>query len=241
MEGFKNLYVILLLPKKAGNVGSVARVLKNFQVENLRVVTKKKKLTETFEAKKMAVHAEEILKKAEVFSDTESAIADLNLVIGATGKKHKEIPERLNIRDLKKVIDLLGKNKIGILFGPEDRGLSNEEIGLCNFSLTIPASKNYSSLNLSHSVAVVLYEFFQQSQNFEPSKRLLASKESMERMYERMKDVYLEIGFLDKINPNRIITVIRNIYDRALLNEREVRILMGILKQTLWYKNRFKP
>lgn len=239
MEALNNIYIILLLPKKAGNVGSVARVLKNFNVEKLRIVTKKK-ITETFEAKKMAVHAEDVLSGAEIFSNLQSAIKDLNVIIGATGKKHKEIPERLNIRDLGNIISLSQKNKIGILFGPEDRGLSNDEISLCNFSLTIPTSKKYSSLNLSHSVAVVLYEIFQQYHSYEPSKRVLASKESMERLYERMKEVYLEIGFLDKINPERILKVLKNIYDRALLNEREVRILMGVLKQTIWFKNRSK-
>ncbi|MCX7990844.1 MAG: RNA methyltransferase, partial [Proteobacteria bacterium] len=223
MDILKNLYVILHLPKRAGNVGSVARVMKNFGVYNLRLITSKK-ILQTFEARKMAVHADDILSDADVFPNIESAVADLNVLIGTTGKKHKETPERLNLRDLGKILKLLEKNRIGILFGPEDRGLSGDELSFCNFVITIPTSKDYPSLNLSHSVAVILYEIFCQTNDFEPYKRILAKKESLDRMYGRMKEHYLEIGFLDKINPDRIMKVIKTIYDRALLNEREVRI-----------------
>lgn len=236
MSVLKNLYILLHLPKRAGNVGSVARVMKNFGTSNLRIISKKK-ILQTFEAKKMAVHADDILANAYVFSSLIDAVADLNIVIGTTGKKHKECPERLNLRELIKIMGLLEKNKIGILFGPEDRGLSGEELSCCNFTLTIPTSKDYPSLNLSHSVAVILYEIFYQLNDFEPYKRILANKESLERMYQKMREHYMEIGFLDKINPDRILKVIRTIYDRALLNEREVRILMGIIKQTKWYIN----
>lgn len=237
MDNLRNFYVVLHLPKRAGNVGSVARVMKNFGIKNLRIVTSKK-IKETFEAKKMAVHAEDVLANAEIFKELPVALKDLNVVIGTTGKKHKESPIRLNIRDLSQIINLSDKNKVGILFGPEDRGLSGEELSLCNFALNIPASKEYPSLNLSHAVSLVLYEIYLQVNNFEPTKRILASKESLERMYQRMREVYLEIGFLDKINPERIMKVIRSIHDRAFLNEREVRILMGILKQTMWFKDK---
>lgn len=239
MDILKNLFIILHLPKRAGNVGSTARVMKNFGVHNLRIITKKK-IIETFEAKKMAVHADDILSKAEVFSGLTSALADLNIVIGTTGKKHKESPERLNLRELEKILKLLHKNKIGILFGPEDRGLSGDELSYCNYALTIPTSKEYHSLNISHSVAVILYEIFSQINDFEPYKRTLANKESLERMYQKMREHYMDIGFLDKINPDRIMKVIRTIFDRAYLNEREVRILMGIIKQTKWYINNKK-
>lgn len=240
MEALDNIYVLLLLPKRAGNVGSVARVMKNFGVRKLRIVSKKSKITQTFEAKKMAVHAFDILSEATVFPDIKSAIKDLNIVIGTTGKKHKECPERLNLKDLKKILNFSKMNKIGILFGPEDRGLSGDELSYCNFTITIPTSKDYPSLNISHAVSVILYEFFTQINDFEPYKRVLANKESLERMYQKMKEHYLEIGFLDKINPERIMKVLRTIYDRAFLNEREVRILMGIIKQTKWYINKKK-
>lgn len=235
----KNIYFIILFPKRSGNLGAIARVMKNFSFFNLRVVTKKKILN-TFETKKMAVHAFDIIQKAEQYENLHVAISDLNLVIGATGKFHKDSPTLVGVDFLERVVNLAKKNKIGILFGPEDRGLSNEELSLCSYTLTIPANPLYPSLNLSHAVGLVAWEIFKCTVENKKLNRKLARRESMERLYDMMNDVYTEIGFLDKINPTRIMKVLRSLYDRAELDEREVRVLMGILKQSKWYMEHLK-
>lgn len=225
------------MPKKSGNVGSVARVMKNFGMNDLRVVSKRNPL-KTFQAKKMAVHAEDILLENKIFLELKDAISDFSIVIGTTGKFHKDAPESVNLNELENFLSYAKENKIAFLFGPEDRGLSGIELSLCNYSLTIPSSKAYPSLNLSHAVGVVCYEIFKKLDvcSSKPSK-VLAKKESLELLYTKMKEFYLEIGFLDKINPDRIMKLLRNIYGRAQLDEREVRVLLGVIKQTKWYVN----
>lgn len=235
MKFLENVYIILLYPKRSGNVGSIARVMKNFCLTKLRVVSKRRILS-TFETKKMAVHAYDVIKNAETFNSLDKAISDLSVVIGATGKFHKDAPTEIDTNFFNKFLSLSEKNKVGILFGPEDRGLSNEELAMCSYTLTLPANPDYPSLNLSHAVGIVAWELFKNIESERPKKiRKLVTKENMERLYERMQDVYTEIGFLDKINPARIMKALRSMYDRVEISDRELRILLGILKQTKWY------
>ncbi len=214
--------------------------MKNFSFSSLRVVSKRSILN-TFETKKMSVHAYDIIKKAKKYDYLRDAISDLSVVVGATGKFHKDAPTLITIDYLDRLLTLSKENKVGILFGPEDRGLSNEELSMCSYTLTIPANPEYSSLNLSHAVGIVLWEIFKRLNNQKPGKsKKIATKENMERLYNIMEDVYTEIGFLDKINPGRIMKALRSIYDRFELSERELRVLLGILKQTKWYIERLK-
>ncbi len=233
----KNVGIILHLPKRAGNVGSTARVMKNFGIKSLTVVSRRN-LLNTFQAKKMAVHAEDVLKHAKQVYSLKEALNDYTIVVGTTGKFHKDAPTLLSPEEMKELFGYTGKNRIAFLFGPEDRGLSGDELALCSYSYTIPTSPDYPSLNLSHAVGVVAYELFKASlQNIPSQTRKLAGKKSLEFVFSKMEEQYLKIGFLDKINPDRIMKLIRSIYERAALDEREVRILLGILKQTDWYIN----
>lgn len=235
MEILDNFGIILLFPKRAGNVGSVARVMKNFGLKHLAIVSKRN-VIDTFQAQKMAVHAEDILKKTKIYSNLKDAICKYSVVVGTTGKFHKDAPTEIEIDEIKDIAAKAKGNKIAFLFGPEDRGLSGDELSYCNYSLTIPTSKEYPSLNLSHAVGIISHEIFKSMATLpKPPERKIAKKESVERLYEKMKEQYLEIGFLDKINPERIMKLLRCIYDRALLDEREVRVLLGVIKQTNWY------
>ncbi|MCX7769804.1 MAG: RNA methyltransferase [Proteobacteria bacterium] len=240
MNLLENIFIILLYPKRSGNVGSIARIMKNFSFKNLRVVSKRDILG-TFETKKMSVHAYDIIKGGKKYKNLKDAISDLSVVIGTTGKFHKDAPTLIDLDFFDNFLSLSEKNKVGILFGPEDRGLSNEELALCSYTLTIPANPEYPSLNLSHAVGIVLWEIFKRLENERPKKaRKVVTKDNMERLYKMMEDVYTEIGFLDKINPARIMKALRSLYDRFEISDRELRILMGILKQTRWYIEHLK-
>lgn len=238
MTKLENISIMLLNPKRSGNVGSVARVMKNFGLSELIVVSKRE-VVKTFQAKKMAVHASDILDRAKIFLNLEEAVGNFQIIIGTTGKFHKDAPTELCLENLGEILTLTESNRIAFLFGPEDRGLSGEELSLCNYALTIPTSKNYPSLNLSHAACVVAYELFRQRDHGKDAiQKKMATKASMELLYSKMKELYLEIGFLDKINPERIMKLIRRIYDRSALEDREVRILLGIIKQTKWFLNK---
>jgi tRNA/rRNA methyltransferase len=240
MNILDNVYIILHLPKRSGNVGSSARIMKNFGLKNLRIVSKRNPAA-TVQAKKMAVHGYDILRKAKTYKSLFDALKNLHIVIGTTGKFHKDAPDNVGLPDMRKILSLSEKNKIGFLFGPEDRGLSGEELSLCNYSLTIPTSPEYLSLNLSHAVCIVGYELFGQvaGSRIEPVAKQMATRASMERMYETMRELYFKVGFLDKVNPQRMMKMIRNIYGRSEIDDREGRILLGVLKQINWYINKF--
>lgn len=240
MNPLNNIFIILLYPKRSGNVGSIARVMKNFSLKNLRVISKRDILY-TFETKKMSVHAYDVIENAKVFKNLKNAIADLTVVIGATGKFHKDAPTLIDVDFFSGFLSIAEKNKVGILFGPEDRGLSNEELALCSYTITLPTNPGYPSLNLSHAVGIIAWEIFKRVDLERPKKvRKIVNRENMERLYKMMEDVYTEIGFLDKINPARIMKALRALYDRFEINDRELRILLGILKQTKWYIEHLK-
>lgn len=240
MNPLDNIFILLLYPKRSGNVGSIARVMKNFSLKNLRVVSNRN-ILKTFETKKMAVHAYDVIEKAQNYITLSEAISDLSVVVGATGKFHKDAPTLIDVDFFSDFLSLAEKNKVGILFGPEDRGLSNEELAMCSYTITLPTNPNYPSLNLSHAVGIIAWEIFKRIDLERPRKvRRIVTKDNMERLYNMMEDVYTEIGFLDKINPARIMKALRSLYDRIEITDRELRILLGILKQTKWYMEHLK-
>jgi tRNA/rRNA methyltransferase len=163
--------VILVEPKLAENIGAVARVLKNFGFGELYLV-KPPALTEKMFW--VASHAEDVLRASTVVSNLDDAIAGSKLVVGTTAKtgisanRHLRKPLFSPRELIAKVAD--GEGLLALLFGPEDRGLLNEELVHCDLLVSIPTSAAYPVLNLSHAVAIVLYELYelQEQQAFEP-------------------------------------------------------------------------
>ena len=148
--------IILLEPETAGNVGAVARVMKNFGFQNL-VLANPKCDYKSQEARDRAKHANDILKQTKIIKKNE--LRKYYTLIGTTAQLGTDynIPRSpLTPEQLSKIIH--DKKNVGVLFGREGSGLSNKEIELCDFVVTIPTSKKYPTMNLSHSVAVICYE-----------------------------------------------------------------------------------
>lgn len=158
------LRVILVRPMHEINVGSVARAMKNFGQKELFLVRPRMRLG--FQAKLFAKHAERIIKNARVVGSLKEATAGCGLVIGTTG-----VPTRYQKRFFKNVVSLKKaaekaagvKQKIALVFGPEDKGLAEKEFRECDVIAFIPTSPAHRVLNLSHAVAVTLYEFYNYS------------------------------------------------------------------------------
>jgi TrmH family RNA methyltransferase len=152
--------VILVNPKYSGNVGSIARVMMNFGFEELRIVGDKNIINN--EAYMMAVHAREILDNAKFYKTFDEAIEDLDFVIATSGARGgdrnlKRVP--ITPKELAdKILEV--KGNVGIVFGREDDGLRNDEIDKCDLLVSIPTSEKYPIMNLSHAVAVILYEVY---------------------------------------------------------------------------------
>jgi tRNA/rRNA methyltransferase len=128
------------------------------------------------------------------------------------------------------------ENHVAVLFGPEDRGLSNEHLRYCHTITTIPTS-GFSSLNLAQAVMIVCYEIFLAAK--EPAQEVpprLANKFELEGMYVHLKEVLLKIGFLDPQNPDHWMLNIRRFLSRVPLRAREVRVIRGVCRQMDWYR-----
>ena len=164
MVNKKTLVVVLVEPSGPINVGSVARLCENFSVQELRIVSPKCDYLAQ-EAKKMAVRGLRILEKAIVHKDINSALSDCSRVIATCGRKeHGDIPLNSNKEALCWALKSEREEKIALVFGREDRGLSNEELLKANKVISLNTSENYPSLNLSHAVAIVLHQFNQLNQ-----------------------------------------------------------------------------
>lgn len=232
--------VVLVRPKGSGNIGSVARAMKNTGLNDLVLVGGGR--TQSFWARAMAVHAEDILSRARTCDTIREAVADCGLVVGTTRRgglyrSHSE-PPRNAAQDIVASVRRQGSRPAALLFGPEDHGLSNADLQCCQRLITIPSHPDHPSLNVAQAVMVCLYEIYLASLDRADAEAIdRASSESIEAMFDRMKEILREIGFLDPQNPDHIVFGLRRILGRAGLEERDVRILSGMFRQIRWYRN----
>ena len=153
-----NVYFILVRPQIGENIGSVARAIKNFNIKHLRIVNPRCHWPNQ-KALVTSVGAKDILKSTKVYNSVEKSIGDLDIIFASTSRIRRINKKIISILDLKNKVEK--KRKIGILFGPEASGLSNDEISYANYLVTIPTNKKFCSLNLSHSAIIFCFQLFQ--------------------------------------------------------------------------------
>ncbi len=156
----KNISIVLYKPKYAGNIGSVARVAKNMGISNIIVVG-----TAGFDREEMqqrSTHlAADVLDQIQYFERIDEALGSFNYIVGTTARLGKARGPFIAPRAIaEKIVNISRKNKVALLFGPEDTGLSNDELRYCHAVVTIPTSREFTSLNLSHAVMILCYEIF---------------------------------------------------------------------------------
>lgn len=232
----ENVRVVMVRPRGSGNIGSVARAMKNFRARDLAIVGKAR--TKSFWARAMAVHGRDILADARCYGSIREAIADCTLVVGTTCRSglyrsHSQTPRELALT----IVAAAQKAKVALLFGPEDHGLSNKDLEHCQLLATIPASEDYPSLNVAQAVGIFLYELYVAA--LAPVERALdrAEAERIERLFDIMRAALLKIGFLDSENPQHMLLALRRILGRAGLEDKDVRILTGLFRQIEWYSS----
>ena len=227
----EKVYFILVRPQMGENIGSVARAIKNFNIKYLRIVNPRCNWPSQ-KALATSVGAKDILKSAKIYNSIEKAIGDLDIIFASTSRIRKVNKKIISILDFKKKVEK--KRKIGILFGPEASGLSNDEISYANYLVKIPTNKKFSSLNLSHSAIIFCFELFQYFSN---KKAIYKSgyKSSVAKKSEVNKFLSFIINKLDKkgfLQPDHkrksMIRNINNIFHRLNLSEQEIRVLLGI-------------
>jgi len=238
-NNISSLKVILVEPNGPLNVGSIARLCSNFEVEELRIVSPRCNIF-SLEAKKMALRGQKYLDHCEIFNSLKNAIFDCDLVVASCGRidvskdSHFESSEDIFnwILSFKKI------NNLAIVFGREDRGLTNDELLLANKTFTIPTSKNNPSLNLSHAVSIVLYELNKSSkikfnEEFEVFK--LASSKQIYDSFVEIEEMLLGVGYLLEHTSRAKINKFKNYILRANTSAHEINVLRGIVHQINWF------
>jgi tRNA/rRNA methyltransferase len=230
-----NIRIVLVRPRGSGNIGSVARAMKNMGQTELAIVGKAR--TRSFWARAMAVHGRDILANAKSYDSLRQAIADCVLVVGTTCRsglyrRHSQTPREV----APEIIAAARNGKVALIFGPEDHGLSNKDLEHCQLLMTIPAHPDYPSLNVAQAVVVCLYEVYLASLAASHDSGIQrAPAEDIERLFDRMRKVLLKIGFLDSENPEHMLLAFRRILGRAGLEDKDVRIFTGLFRQIEWY------
>jgi len=227
----KNVHFILVRPQIGENIGSVARAIKNFNIKKLRIVNPRCNWPNQ-KALATSVGAKDILTSAKIYKSIEKSTEDLNLVFASTSRIRKVNKKIISILDLKKKIKK--KQKIGILFGPESSGLSNDEVNSADYLVKIPTNKKFSSINLSHSAIIFCFELFQyfsiKKEVFRSNyKSLVATKSEVNNFLKFIISGLDKKGFLQPDHKRKsMIRNINNIFHRLNLSEQEIRILLGI-------------
>lgn len=234
-----NIAIVLVKPKAAGNAGSAARALKNMGLRDLRIVAPRD--WDANAAKVLAVHAGDVLERAGFFPTLGEALSDRTLIVGTTcrsGLYRSEVrPLREAAPDL---VFAASTNPLAIVFGPEDYGLDNEEIGQCHRLITIPAAPEYPSLNLAQAVMVVVYELKLAAEAVEAAAPgapalELASADRVEQMFLRMAEAFDAIGFVSPESAGHIMLTMRAMLGRGGLRPRELDVLNGLVHQIGWF------
>jgi tRNA/rRNA methyltransferase len=230
-----NIAIVLHKPHFPENIGAAARVGLNMGIKRLVVVDPYDcDLTRVL---KMATHeAEEVVARMEVVDDLEDALAPYRYIVGTTARTGSHRQTVRNPRVVaEELISISQNNETALLFGPEDRGLSNSELKYCHTLVTIPTAE-FSSLNLAQAVMVLAYEVFLASAEppeiFTP--RLANSKE-LENMYRHLTDTLAKIHFINRENPEYWMKGVRRFFSRVGLRAREIKIIRGICRQIDWY------
>ncbi len=233
---FDQIRFVLVNTTHPGNIGGVARALKNMGLSNIVLVEPKEYPSE--EAVWRAANALDVLDKVQVVATLEEAIGDCGLVIG-TSARGRRIPwPLLTPRECAdKVYAEAGQHKVAILFGREDRGLTNEELHKCHYHLHIPANPEYSALNLAAAVQVVAYELRMTKLavdegapvHFEDWDMPPAEQKDVELYFEHLHETLIKLGFLAEDNPRQTVTRLRRLYNRIRLDRMELSILRGML------------
>ena len=226
-----NIYFILVRPQIGENIGSVARAIKNFNIKHLRIVNPRCNWPNQ-KALATSVGAKDILKSAKIYKSVEKSIGDLDIIFASSSRVRKVNKKIIPVTNLKKKI-IKGK-KIGILFGPEASGLSNDEISCADYLVKISSNKKFSSLNLSHSAIIFCFEIFQYFSNKKAVyksgyKSPVAKKSEVNKFLSFIINGLDRKGFLQPDHKRKsMIRNISNIFHRINLSEQEIRILLGI-------------
>ena len=229
-----SIKIVLVGTTHPGNIGAAARAIKTMGLSNLDLVCPKE--FPSNEATYRSKAAKDILEKASVYETLLESVSDCEVVIGTSARNRKVPWPVLNPKNASIEINKAVKNssKVAIVFGREDRGLTNEELGLCNLHVHIPTTEEYSSLNLSQAVQIIAYEIRLSALNHSGAfgeqewDVPLASTSEIERLIDHFDEVMQQVDFYQVDNPRNLLTRVRRFFKRTKIDHMEANIFRGV-------------
>jgi tRNA/rRNA methyltransferase len=246
--GLHHIRIVLVEPAGPLNIGSVARVMKNMGLRNLVLVNPHCDPLGV-EARQMAVHAADVLESAQQVTTLALALEGCFRAIATTARPRDVVPA-VPLEPPRQALSWLLNLPSALIFGPEDRGLSNAELNYAQRFVGIPSSPDYPSLNLAQAVAVCCYELYQSIQPhampqshpaLAPENFDLAPMEAIDGYLEHLSSVLLQIGYLYPHTASSRMQKFRQIALRSQLAPSELALLRGILRQIEWVTHQKTP
>jgi len=232
-----HITIVLQRPRFPENIGAAARAIRNMGIRRMIVVEPEN--YELSRVLKMATHAAaDVVREIRIAQDLREALSPFHMVVGTTarlGGEREVVQSPSHMAD--RLISVSRENTIAIVFGPEDRGLSNEDLRLCHELVNIPTAE-FSSLNLAQAVMVICYELYTAGGNgslTEPDTPRLATRLELDGMYDQLRDILVRIHYINPENPDYWMNKIRRFFTRLQLKAGEVSIIRGICRQIDWY------
>ena len=236
MKNFDRVRIVLVNTSHPGNKGAAARALKNMGLHRLYLVEPKDYPAD--QAVWRAANALDVLNNAVVVGDLDAALSGCGLVVGTSARERRIPWPLMNPRECGiRVWKEAAEHDVAIVFGREDRGLTNEELHKCTYHVHIPSNPEYSSLNIASAVQVLCYEIRMASladdagcvPSFDEWDQPPAKINDLELYFEHLEQALVDIGFHDRANPRQTMTRLRRLYSRIRLDEMELSILRGVL------------
>lgn len=226
--------VVLFKPRLPENIGSVARASCNMGLSRLVVVAPQGLDRQRMEMMATGTAAH-LLDTMEVHDDLAAALAPFQYIVGTTARLGGVRLVYATPREMAaRLVDISQHNEVALLFGPENFGLTNEELPFCHALVHIPTG-DCSSLNLAQAVMVLAYEIFtavSEKTRFVPR---LANSRELESMYSMLQETLVKINFISHQNPEHWMFNVRRLFSRHGLRAREAQVIKGICRQIDWY------
>lgn len=224
--------IVLCQTSHPGNIGAAARAMKTMGLRHLVLVSPKR--FPDPEAEALSAGASDILASATVCATLQEALAGCSLVVGLSARKRELTHALVSAREAAaQVVQQASLTPVGLVFGNETSGLSNDELIQCQLLAMIPANPAYSSLNLAAAVQIMAYELRQAALTpvlEDASATSLATHEEVEGLFQHLETTLIGTGYLDPAQPRRLMPRLRRLFGRARLEKEEINLLRGILK-----------
>lgn len=227
---FYNIRIVLVETSHPGNIGAVARAMKNMSLTQLALVTPKS--FPSAQASARAAGADDVLADATLHNTLDEALKGCSTVYGLSARRRTIAWPEFDPRECAQRVTVEAtQGQVALVFGREHSGLTNPELERCNYLVHIPSNPAFSSLNLAAAVQVMSYEIMMASgerTKLATREEKLASAEEMRLFYAHLQATLVDIGFVDPQNPRQVMRRLQRLFNRLQLEQTEINIMRGI-------------